>query len=214
MTATRRSFRREPPDQRKNALIMATLRLMARSGPAATTVRAIAEEAGISQGMIRHYFTTKEDLISAAYEYHMQTLTEITAATGTRAVTDADRLRAFVVASLTTPVIDPDAVSVWAGFIHMVRRDAAMQETHARTYYHYRDRLETLIAAALNEAGKPPDAAHLRHLAIASNAVIDGLWLEGGMLPTAFGTGELARIGLNSVAAITGLEFIKDREQA
>ena len=148
-----------------------------------------------------------EDLIVAAYERHMHALTEATEAQASQAGSAEDRLRNFIVASLTPPVVDARAMALWAGFIHMVRRDQAMQDTHERTYYHFRDRLEVLIAAARREAGCAATPATNRRHAIACNAVIDGLWLEGGALPEAFADSELAEIGLTSVAAITGLEF-------
>jgi AcrR family transcriptional regulator len=212
MPASRRSFSREQPELRKEALIEATLTLMAKTGPTGATVRAIAETAGMSQGMIRHYFSSKEELIVAAYERHMRAMTEATEAQGGKTGTATDRLKKFVVASLTPPVVDPMAMALWAGFIHMVRRDQAMQDTHERTYYHFRDRLEALISAALHDAGYIPSSDQNRKYAIACNAVIDGLWLEGGALPKAFKDGELAEIGLASVAAITGLEFRKKKD--
>ncbi|MEZ5731978.1 MAG: TetR family transcriptional regulator C-terminal domain-containing protein [Paracoccaceae bacterium] len=186
-------------------MIRATLALIGRAGPEAATVRAIAAEAGLSVGMIRHHFAGKEELVSAAYEYHMRALNEATSAAGDQPGRALDRLTAFVTAALSPPVLDPEAMALWAGFIHMVRRDPAMRDIHERTYYQFRDRLQTFIADALAEAGRTPDAAELRRLAIASNAVLDGLWLEGGALPDAFAAGELATIGRNAVAALTGL---------
>ena len=44
-----------------------------------------------------------------------------------------------------------------------------------------------------------------RRPAIACNAVLDGLWLEGGALPDAFDADELVRIGLSWVGAILGM---------
>ena len=69
------------------------------------------------------------------------------------------------------------------------------------------------VAAALDEAGVPVDAARLHHLAVACNAVIDGLWMEGGALPGAFEEGELPTIGLESVGAILGLNLQHKAEQ-
>lgn len=209
MTETRKSFTREPAEQRREALIRATLALMAEVGPAAATVRAIAERAGISQGMIRHYFQTKEDLIGAAYEWHMRGLTGATdTAAGQAGGSACDRLARFVTAALTPPVIDAQAMSLWAGFIHMVLRDPQMRAVHERTYRHFRDRLQDLIDAALREAGRPALPALARRHAIACNAVLDGLWLEGCALPEAFGPGELTGIGLASVAAILELDLV------
>ncbi|MGB5837526.1 MAG: TetR family transcriptional regulator C-terminal domain-containing protein [Albidovulum sp.] len=214
MFSERKSFRREAPEDRKEALIRATLRILAEAGPGGATVRAIADAAGMTQGMIRHYFSTKEELISAAFETHMRDMTE---ASGASLETGQDsavaRLAYFVTGGLTPPVVDPAAVSIWAGFLHAVRKDPDMRETHKRGYYFFRDRLETLIAGALSEAGRAGEPT--RALAIACNAVLDGLWLEGGALPDAFADGELPAIGLRSVGAILGLdlgEFERDRQ--
>ncbi len=206
MPGDRRRFTREDPDSRKEALIRATLSLMATRGPSAVTVRAIAEEAGVTQGMIRHYFLSKQDLVNAAYQAHMQAQTEMSQATHDNGGGNArQRLARLVHASVTPPVAEPMALSLWAGFIHMVRRDSAMRATHEKTYLHYRDLLQAMIAAALAEAGRMVTAEEARSLAIACNAVIDGLWLEGGALPDAFDGGELSQIGLQSIGAIIGL---------
>ena len=88
-----------------------------------------------------------------------------------------------------------------------------MRDSHERTYYKYRNRLEALIAAVLNETGRPRSAPELRHLAIACNAVIDGLWMEGGVLPSAFAPDELSEIGVRSVGAILGIDLTNVGQQ-
>lgn len=205
MTGERRAFRREGEGRRREALIAAALDLVSEGGPGAATVRAIADRAGVTPGLIRHYFQTKEDLTRAAYRALMDRMTD-----SNRGVLDsagaqpAARLAAFVAASLRAPVMDAGAVGLWAGFLHRVRQDKAMAEVHEATYLAYRDLLQSLIAA-LPGTG---DAARQRSLAIACNGVIDGLWMEGGALPHAFGPDELARIGVTSVGAILGVDLM------
>jgi TetR/AcrR family transcriptional regulator, transcriptional repressor of bet genes len=208
MNDTRRRFKRESPDQRQSALIKATLDLISDGGPGAATVRTIAEKAGVTQGLIRHYFKSKEELVSTAYEHHMTEMTNATSAVldGEFATARA-RLAAFIVSSLTPPVVDARSVALWAGFLNSVQRDTNMRLVHERTYYHFRDQLEALIVGALQEAGRPDDNSQARKYAIACNALIDGLWLEGGALPEAFKAGDLSDIGLVSVGAILGLNL-------
>lgn len=207
-------FKREPAEHRREALINATLSLIAEKGVQAATVRAIAARADVSQGLIRHHFSSKEDLITAAYEHHMNRLTDLTSAfAGADCGSPAARLTAFVVGSLTPPVVDAGSVSLWAGFLNKVHDDTQMRETHKRTYYNFRNRLEALIAAVLDEAGQPASPQKLRHLAIACNAVIDGLWLEGGILSGAFAPDELPEIGIRSVEAILGMDLTKAGQQ-
>jgi AcrR family transcriptional regulator len=207
--AERRTFRREPAPRRREEMIRAALDLIRDSGLEAATVRAIAERANVTPGLIRHHFNSKEDLILAAYDHHMTRMTEASfgIAGGDGRVPASARLARFVGASLDAPVADAAAVTLWAAFISRLRHDPRMRAIHARTYRDFRDRLETLIAAALAEADRPVDAASSRRLAIASNGVIDGLWLEAGALPEAFVEGELAAIGRAAVGAIVGLEL-------
>ncbi|MEZ5776807.1 MAG: TetR family transcriptional regulator C-terminal domain-containing protein [Paracoccaceae bacterium] len=211
MPAARRHFTRDDPATRQTALISAALDLMAEDGPQAATVRAISGAAGLSQGMIRHHFRTKEELMNAAYKAHMDA--QIAAAENSAIpVTDParTRLQRLISASLTPPVCDPRAISLWAGFIHMIRRDPAMRATHEAGYLRFRDRLQGLIAALLREAGRDPDEAEARRLAIACNAVLDGLWLEGGALPDAFQSGELAEIALGAIGAILEMPVVSE----
>ncbi|MGB3313257.1 MAG: TetR family transcriptional regulator C-terminal domain-containing protein [Albidovulum sp.] len=207
-------FRREPAEQRRESLIQATLSLIAEKGIGGATVRAIASRAEVTQGLIRHHFSSKDDLVLAAYEYHMRRMTDIASAgAGRDGSTARSRLAIFVSATLTPPVLDPGAVMLWAGFLNKVPGDARMREIHERTYHGFRNQLEAQIAAVLHEAGRDVDADELRRLAIASNAVLDGLWLEGGALPDAFSAEELLAIGLKSVSAIIGVDLAVAEEQ-
>ncbi|RGP38831.1 TetR/AcrR family transcriptional regulator [Pseudotabrizicola alkalilacus] len=199
MAEDRRPYRRESQEQRREALIAAALELLAEGGPQAATVRAIADRAGITAGLIRHYFQSKDDLTRAAYAALMDRMTsESLAATESASDDPAARLAAFVAVSLRPPVMDGERVRLWAGFLHHVRRDPMMREVHEATYLGYRDRLQALIQALPGKA----DPATARALSIACNAVIDGLWLEGGTLPDSFAAGEVERIGLSAISAI------------
>lgn len=204
MTPDRRPYKRESEETRREALISAALDLVAEGGPQAATVRAIADRAGVTPGLIRHYFMTKEELTRAAYLRLMDRMTGDNAAVLEGASqSPTARLAAFVAASLRPPVVDPMRLGVWAGFIHGVQRDPDMRAIHHQSYVAYRDLLQSLIAALPRTA----DDARLRADAIACNAVIDGLWLEGSALPEGFADGELERIGLTAVGAIIGIDL-------
>lgn len=209
MTGERRKFRREGEERRREALINAALDLIAEGGPEAATVRAIADRAGVTQGLIRHYFQRKEDLTRAAYRQLMAQMSGDNFATVDPAASPEARIAAVVVAALRPPVMEPQRMTLWAGFIREARRDAEMAAIHAESYLAYRDLLQTLIA----ELPGPADPARHRALAIACNGVIDGLWLEGSALPAAFGPGELEQIGLAAVGAILGLPLPQPAEQ-
>jgi AcrR family transcriptional regulator len=54
-------------DQRRQEVLAATWRVIARFGLDATTIRRIADEAGHSVGVLAHYFKDKEDILSSAH---------------------------------------------------------------------------------------------------------------------------------------------------
>ena len=204
MTADRKAYKRESEEARRDALILAAMDLVAEGGSQAATVRAIADRAGVTPGLIRHYFTSKEELTRAAYRRLMDWMTRDSAG----ALLQGDkgpkaRLAAFVSASLRPPVIDPRRLGLWAGFLNTLRSDPAMREVHEQGYRAYRDILETLISQ-LPRASTPERD---RRDAIACNAVIDGLWLEGSALPEGFAAGELETIGLAAISAILAIDL-------
>ncbi len=69
------SFRRAPDFDRRTDMIEATLDCIADLGIQATTVRAVAARAGVSNGLIRHHFTSKANLIAAAYRRMIEMMT-------------------------------------------------------------------------------------------------------------------------------------------
>ncbi len=211
MARQRKKFVRKSIPFRRDSLISATLSLIATEGIDAATVRAIAKHADVTPGLIRYYFSTKEDLISAAYKRHMSTLTGASHVSlqSMENAKPAKRLAAFVSASLTPPVADPGSVALWAAFLNRIQNDEKIRMAHKEAYYDFRDRLEVLIGDVFAQVGKNVKACELVRLAIASNAVIDGLWLEGGALPDAFKPGEIAEIGLKSIGAIIGVALPK-----
>ncbi len=205
MDNSRRSYRRESQETRRADLISATQTLVAEGGPEAATVRAIAARAGVTAGLIRHYFQSKDELTRAAYRSLMDGMTAKGAdALESVGASPEERLAAFVSASLRPPVLDAGAVVLWAGYMHKVRNDAELLAVHEAAYTAYRDILQRLIAALKRDV---PDA-QLRGEAIACNAVIDGLWVEGSILPDAFEPGEIPTLGLRSVGAILGIDLL------
>ncbi|KIT17820.1 TetR/AcrR family transcriptional regulator [Jannaschia aquimarina] len=201
----RRAFVREAPDRRRQDLIEATLALIGEHGFEAATVRAIAERANVTQGLIRHYFQTKDDLICAAYAQHMEAMTGLGLAPADGPGDALDRLRKVLAASVRAEVANPRNLTLWASFIARVPASDPIRQTHERTYLAFRDALQTLITDALAETGCPVPARDARRLAILCNAVIDGLWIEGGALPDHLSEEDLVTLVLDAASTLLSL---------
>ncbi|WP_417600970.1 TetR/AcrR family transcriptional regulator [Pararhodobacter oceanensis] len=203
---TRRRFVHAGAQTRRADLIAATLDLIAEGGPQAATVRAIATRAGVTPGLIRHYFATKEDLIAAAHQHLMSGLTEASAGRLEDLPDDPlARLSVFLANAVSPPVTDPRTVALWAASMQLVPRDAKMREVHRETYLEFRDLLQRMITEALAHGGQPVDQAQT--LAIAGNALLDGLWIEAGALPDAFTPDQLKSIAINAFSRLLKLEL-------
>jgi len=55
-------------EQRRREIVQAAWRLIARGGFEAMTMREIAAEAGYANGALKHYFSSKDDLLAAAFQ--------------------------------------------------------------------------------------------------------------------------------------------------
>lgn len=200
----RRSYHRASEAERREDLIAATLDCIAEVGIQGATVRQIAARAGVTGGLIRHYFSTKDQMLQAAYRQLMSGITEITkaAAEGDSACT---RLRRFIVANVTPPVTDSRTLSLWAAFISHIPLDPAFAAIHRESYMLFLAELEALLSAFFAERNRHVTAAEIRTYAIALNGLIDGLWLEGTLAPDLFKDQEIAETAIISVEAMLRL---------
>ncbi|WP_428644283.1 TetR family transcriptional regulator C-terminal domain-containing protein [Roseibium sp.] len=202
---SRRPFHRIGEAERRQDLMEATLDCISEFGLQGATVRRIAARAGVTPGLIRHYFSSKDQMLQDAYRHVMTGMTQAVAAAGDRGQENARaRLHDFIVANLTPPVADGKALSFWAAFISHVRAEPAFAEIHRESYLAFRSALEVLVADVLAEAGEKPDPLRCQKLAIAINAVIDGLWIEGTLVADLFADTPLPDIAIRSVEALLG----------
>lgn len=179
----RARFVRETADVRRQALIEATARCLAERGVGGTSVRAICASAGVSSGLLTHYFDGVDALILATYA---DVGAKVSAALD-KAVEDAgpdprDRLRAHLQANFRSPVLNPDLLATWIAFWSLVKTDPSIAATHADIYGGVRAQTEELLRAAVPEM--PPERVRLA--AISLTAMVDGLWLEICLDPSTF----------------------------
>jgi DNA-binding transcriptional regulator YbjK len=192
------AFRRSEPDARRLSLIEASARVLAREGIAGASVRTIALEAGVSAGLVGHYFAGVDALIAATYAH---TGARVDAALEAAVAAAGDdpgaRLEAFVTASFAAPIADPELLATWIAFWSLVRARPEIASLHDEQYGAFRGQLERLLA----ESGVPQ--AELRMRGIELTALVDGLWLELCLSPQAFSADEAGAIARAALLRIT-----------
>lgn len=195
MQSARQAFTRESADARRTGLIEATAACLAEQGLAGTNVRSICAKAGVSPGLLRHYFDGIDDLVAATYQTTSDRMDAIFAGAVAGAGHDPRaRLTAYLTASFRPPVTDPELLGAWTAFWALARSDARMAAIHAESYAGYRERLGELLAAC--------GAADADRLAIMLTAMVDGLWLELSLDAGSFGAEAAVQMVERAVGAL------------
>ena len=183
------AFTRAEPDARRQSLIAACARVLAREGAGGASVRAIAVEAGVSPGLVGHYFAGIDALIAETYAQVGEQVRDALATAVAEVGDDPKaRLLAYVTASFAPPIADPALLATWIAFWSLVKPRPDIARLHDDIYAGYRRDLERLLGACGVAAGDR------RLIAIAITALVDGLWLELCLSPASFTAAEARTI--------------------
>ncbi|ERM02424.1 BetI family transcriptional regulator [Brucella intermedia 229E] len=173
-------FKRAPESERRRELIEATLECISEVGIQATTVRAVAARAGVTNGLIRHHFENKANLIVEAYRRTMELITASSMAIleGREGGKPHQRLLQFIKATLEGQASDDRMLSLWATFISQNRVDPMIMAVRDESYANLRRATEPLLAEVFTAEGRAFTPAEIERAAICVHAILDGLWLE------------------------------------
>lgn len=182
-TKPRARFIREAADVRRQALIDATARCLAEKGVSGTSVRGICARAGVSSGLLTHYFEGVDALVLATYaDVGAKVSAAIDSAVEQAGPDPRDRMIACLRANFCLPILDPDLLATWIAFWSLVKTDPQIAAVHADVYRASRSQLESLLHAAAPLMTN----RQVRIAAISLSALVDGLWLELCLDPTTF----------------------------
>ena len=189
----------EREDVRRSQLIEATIDTMAEVGFAATTLALIGQRAGISAGLVGHYFRDKDGLLEATLRHLTARLARGAATLLATADAPRARLQAIVDSYLAADQFEPRISTAWLAFWGEVVHSPALK----RIQRVYQQRMLSNLRHALRRL-VGDDAPRL---ALATAALIDGLWLRATLsgsaevesnaarrIVTDFLDGEIARL--------------------
>ncbi|GAB0114629.1 betaine-aldehyde dehydrogenase [Acidisoma sp. C75] len=163
--------RRESEDLRRKQLIDMTVQVMAQVGFQATTLGLIAKQAGLSPGLVAHYFGDKDGLLEATLRNLASRLSRAASARLQAAATPRARLQAVIDANLAPEEMDSQTSTVWLAFWGQ----AIHSDRLKRVQRIYQQRVLANLRHALRSLAPPQD---VDRLAIIIAAIIDGLWLR------------------------------------
>lgn len=178
-------FRRKTPDARRQALLEAAMACIARDGIEGTSVRTICRAAGVSTGLVNHYYASKDALIADVYRRVAGDLLDAMAERAARAEAPRARLSGFLDAAFSPVSFDPGLFRIWLAFWTGTFASPEIAGVHRETYAAYRAAVERLLAPLADAT-----PAQMRLPAIGLSALLDGLWLEWGLNPETFSPAE------------------------
>lgn len=173
-TKPRRTATRE---KRRQQLIDATIKCIARKGMSSTTLGDVAGEAGLSQGIVNLHFESKDNLLNETLRYladeyktHFDTALQ-------RAGSDpSHKLRAVMELDLHPLICNRRKIAVWFAFRGEAKSRPAYRRICDEYERYYDNVVENLCRKIIAEGGYENLDASAIALALA--ALTDGLWLS------------------------------------
>jgi len=131
--------------RRKQAILEATLRLVAAQGAAAVRLRDVARAAGVSVGSLQYYFDSRDQLVREAFDQHARAVVELVALAGDSSAAPRARLAAVIEAAVLRPDLRFSA-ALWMEFITAGLHDDQLRPLLAGAYEAWRDLLSAVVA--------------------------------------------------------------------
>lgn len=194
-----RRRRTAPPAERREQLIEATIRSVARHGLADTTIATVAREAGLSQGIINLHFRSKEGLLTETLRYLADEYRNACQeAAATAHMSPVAGLQAMVDLDFRRNICARDKLAVWFAFWGERKFRPTYRRICAKRDKSYNDMVR-LMCARLCGRGDYPDVDPAL-VADGLSALTIGLWLDLLVRPDSMSRDLARRIALSYLA--------------
>jgi TetR/AcrR family transcriptional regulator, transcriptional repressor of bet genes len=189
-------------------LVEATIASIAEDGLAGASIEKITRRAGVSRGLVRHYFGAKSNLLAEAFQKLARDFREMLGMDQLDPPAD-NRAAELRLRSNILPMFDrlsptPDRQYAWFGFWALARSDSQIQELNHALYEEIVEYLGGQVADIAARRGVQVDAgAAGRGLA----AMIEGAWVHTIIGVKGMTVPEAQRLSLDYIARLLGGEL-------
>lgn len=159
---------------RRRQLIDATVRTIEAHGFAETTIARISRRAGLSSGIIGHYFGGKNALLAATMRALLTELQQETITRLRRARSPVARVEAILGANFAEEQFTPRVCAAWLSFYAQVPHAPELTRLHRIYVARLRSNLRHAFRQLL-----PPAAAEAAAEGMA--CMIDGIWVRAAL---------------------------------
>src|SRR5215470_6852425 len=168
------SSRDEAEEARRVQLVEVTIDSLAEVGYVGTTLAVIARRAGVSAGLVAHYFGDKDTLLSAAFRTLARSLAARMRARLALAHTPRARVQAVIDTNLAPEEFDRRSGTAWLAFWGQVLHVEGLKRVQTA----YQRRMLSNLRSDLRQMLPSPEA---RSLAAMIAAMIDGVYLRAAL---------------------------------
>ncbi len=179
---------------RRQELARAAYEILQEEGIAGTTLAKVAERAGMSKGIVLHYFKGKDELLEVVMRHANALLRDEVAALMAKAATPRERVEAIIAGNFSPSFFKPEICNAWLSLCAEVPRNSKF----ARIQRAIHARMRSNLLSGLKEL-LPPARAEAAVIGI--TAMIDGLWLRFGLSQGGLSLAE-AKAQMDSILAI------------
>jgi TetR/AcrR family transcriptional regulator, transcriptional repressor of bet genes len=190
--------RTAPPEERRGQLILATIRCVADRGLADTTIATVAQEAGLSQGIVNLHFRSKDGLLTETLRYLADEYRTACEAAAAAAESPVDGLLATVELDFRRSICSRDKLAVWFAFWGERRFRPTYRRICAERDRSHDDMVRLTCARLCEEGGYADVEPDL--VADGLSALTDGLWLDLLVRPDSMSRERARRITLSYLA--------------
>jgi TetR/AcrR family transcriptional repressor of bet genes len=189
-------------------LVEATISSIAQDGLAGASIEKITRRAGVSRGLVRHYFGAKSNLLAEAFQKLAQDFREMLGMDLVDAP-DSDAAAELRLRQSILPMFDrlapaPDRQYAWFGFWALARSEPQIERLNHALYEEIVAYLGGQIADVAARRGREVDAAAAgRGLA----AMMEGAWVHNIIGVKGMTVPEAQRLSLDYVARLLGGEL-------
>ncbi len=161
-------------DTRRLQLVEVTIDSLAELGYVGTTLAQIATRAGVSPGLVAHYFGDKDGLLDAAFRSLARRVGNHVRARLRQVCTPRGRIQAVIDANLAPEEFEQRTGTAWLAFWGQVLQVPSLRRVQSV----YQQRTLSNLRGSLKKM-MPPDEA--QGLAAMIAAMIDGVWLRAAL---------------------------------
>ena len=189
---------------RREQIVRATIRCLAREGYSGLTMKKVARQAGVSQGILHYYFADKRAILVAVLQRVMADLDRRVVRETRGARDPRQQLRALIGACLS---VATEAREFWMVFVEFwgeMMHDRTLLRVNAELYERTRRIIGAVVSRGVREGAfrkVRPDEAGAVILAL-----VDGLSLQVTFDPAAFSLARAKRICEDTVWRYLGKE--------